>query len=127
MNDKVLGHYNTCVFVCCVLNRNIGADYYTANGHKWFLTPKVSKLYINTYFRSSLVIYISICFIGLYDAGSKGCAVLYVNKSRQDIIHPLVLSWGHDLGFYSEFVWSGEFQKRSTFVLLIYIIFNSAI
>jgi isopenicillin-N epimerase len=54
----------------------IGADWYTANLHKWALAP-------------------------------RSTGFLWAHPSRQQDLHPAVVSWGLDLGFTAEFDWVG--------------------
>ncbi|CAI9738557.1 probable L-cysteine desulfhydrase, chloroplastic [Octopus vulgaris] len=46
----------------------------------------------------------------------KGCAFMYVDKSRQDAVRPLVVSHGYGAGFNSEFIWTVQYlsEKWST-------------
>jgi selenocysteine lyase/cysteine desulfurase len=38
---------------------------------------------------------------------SKGCALLYVSRANQHLIHPLNISHGYGSGFTCDFVWTG--------------------
>jgi selenocysteine lyase/cysteine desulfurase len=67
--------------------RDIGADFYVSNAHKWLCNP-------------------------------KGCGFLYVNKSHQDRVRPLLVSHGYDSGFNSSFIWSG-LRDYSPFLALL--------
>ena len=46
--------------------------------------------------------------IPLINLSLQGCAVLYVDKAHQDVVKPLVLSWGDGLGLSPEFGWQGK-------------------
>ncbi|XP_014790800.1 uncharacterized protein LOC106884095 [Octopus bimaculoides] len=53
----------------------------------------------------------------------KGCAFMYVDKSRQDTVRPLVISHGYGAGFNSEFIWTGLRDYSSIFAMLVNIDF----
>ena len=42
--------------------------------------------------------------------------MLYVDKARQDIVRPLVLSWGNGFGMNSEFGWIGMCNSRNHYL-----------
>jgi isopenicillin-N epimerase len=57
----------------------IGADFYTANCHKWLMAP-------------------------------KGAAFLYARRDRQELLDPLIVSWGNLSQADSRFVQENEWQ-----------------
>jgi isopenicillin-N epimerase len=57
----------------------LGADFYTANCHKWMMAP-------------------------------KGSAFLYASPDRQDLLDPLIVSWGNLSKSESRFVQENEWQ-----------------
>lgn len=58
-------------------------DFYVSNMHKWLCTSRPAAF---------------LCTQHNY---------LDIQLAHQDYIHPLVITWGHGLGFQAEFIWQG--------------------
>ncbi|KAJ3092591.1 hypothetical protein HK102_005360 [Quaeritorhiza haematococci] len=73
--------------------RDLGADFYVTNGHKWMCNTRGAGL-----------LYVS-------------------SQSWREKIRPLVMSWGYKKGFHSEFIWSGTMDYSPMLSLRIAIRF----
>lgn len=49
----------------------------------------------------------------------QGCGFLYVHKTHQGLVRPLLVSHGYDSGFSSSFVWSGQSVDSTARELLV--------